>query len=412
MRDKINNFRTNPLLANSFYLMIASGAVAAFGFVFWAVVARQFSDSDVGLAATLLSLSSLISLLSLAGFDSTFVRFLAKSDRRQDYINSGLMISAGFSTVLSLAFALAFPLIAPDLSFVTHNPFYILLFIVFNIFSTHNILTNAIFLAFRKTIYVLGINILFSIAKVTLPFLFASGGAMMIFSIAGVAQVIGVALSFYAIAKYFHHRFKPAVHLDILRLAKKYAFGAYCSSMLNLLPPTILPILVTHQIGPSASAYFFMAFTIATLLYTIAYSVMQSVFAEGSHDEESLGNHVKKGAKFIALLLLPSSLVTIVLAPFVLSIFGENYASQGTDLLRILSVAALFVSTYAALGTILKVQKNITALVFINTLYAITIIGLAYVLSGHYGLAGIGFAWLAGNVVATIAGLFITLRKK
>lgn len=412
MRDKINNFRANPLLANSFYLMIASGAVAAFGFVFWAVVARQFSDSEVGLAATLLSLSSLISLLSLAGFDSTFVRFLAKSDRRQDYINSGLMISAGFSAVLSLIFALAFPIIAPDLSFVTHNPFYILLFIVFNIFSTHNILTNAIFLAFRKTIYVLGINILFSAAKVALPFIFISGGAMMIFSIAGIAQVVGVVLSFYAIAKHFGHKFKFAIHFDILHLAKRYAFGAYCSSMLNLLPPTVLPILVTQQIGPSASAYFFMAFTIATLLYTIAYSVMQSVFAEGSHDEEALGSHVKKGAKFIALLLLPSSLATIVLAPFVLSIFGENYALHGTDLLRILSIAALFVSTYAALGTILKVQKNIKALVFINALYSATIIGLAYVLSGQYGLAGIGFAWLMGNIVATVAGLIIAFRTR
>lgn len=412
MRDKINNFRSNPLLVNSLYLMIASGAVAAFGFVFWAVVARQFSDSEVGLAATLLSLSSLISLLSLAGFDSTFVRFLAKSDRRDDYINSGLMISAGFSVILSLLFALAFPIIAPDLAFVTHNPLYVLLFVVFNIFSTHNILTNAIFLAFRKTIYVLVINIIFSAIKVVLPFLFVSGGAMMIFTIAGISQVVGVVLSFYAIAKYFHHRFRFVVHFDLLRLAKRYAFGAYCSSMLNLLPPTILPILVTHRIGPSASAYFYMAFTIATLLYTVAYSVMQSVFAEGSHDEESLSDHVKKGAKFIALLLLPGSILTILLAPFILSIFGQNYAQYGTDLLRILSISALFVSFYAAFGTILKVQKNIGALVFINTLYSATIIGMAYVLSEPYGLVGIGLAWLAGNIVATIAGLIITMRTR
>jgi len=95
------NIRSS-LFANSLYLMLATGAVTGLGFVFWVIIARSYSAETVGVATTLLSLSGLISLLSLAGFDTTLVRFLPRSSRKNDYINSGLMVVAALSIVLSL----------------------------------------------------------------------------------------------------------------------------------------------------------------------------------------------------------------------------------------------------------------------------------------------------------------------
>lgn len=392
--------------------MLASGLMAGFGFIFWAVVARNFADSEVGLAATLLSLSSLISLLSLAGFDSTFVRFLPKSDKRQDYINSGLIVASCLSVVLSIFFIISFIFFTPNLSFVA-DPFNAACFIIFNVFTTLNVLTNAVFLAYRQTLYVLIINLVFSVFKVGLPFLFITGGAMTIFNIAGLAQVVGVLLSCAIIWKKFGHTFQLKVSSAVLKLSRKYAFSVYCSSMLNLLPPTILPLIVTHQIGAAASAYFFMAFTIASLLYTIAYSTMQSVFAEGSHKEEALREHTKRGVKITGILLIPAAILVIILAPYGLMIFGESYATNGTDLLRLFAVSALFVSLYTAFNTILKVLQKVKALVFINIVYSTTVIGIAAMYSEQYGLMAIGYAWLIGNIAAAIVGfMFLAPRLK
>ena len=405
MKDMLAGLRANTLLVNSMALLAASGAVAGFGFIFWAVVARTFSDGTVGTAATLLSLSSLISLLSLAGFDSTFVRFLPGSERRSDYINSGLAIAALLSVIISAGFVAAFPLIAPDLAFVTYNPFYFLYFVLFTVFTTLNTLTNAVFLAFREALFILGINIAFSATKVVLPFIMNGGDAMMIFVISGISQVVGVGLSLAAIVWRFQHRFSPHIHLDILKLAKKYAFAVYGSSLLNLLPPTILPLVVTANLGSEAAAYYYMSFTIATLLYTVAYATNQSVFAEGSHNEKALKQHLIKGAKIVSLLLIPSAVALALAAPYILQIFGENYARSGAPLLQVFCASAILVAVYSALGAIFKVRGAIGALWCMNIAYVAAIGAASYLLTPAFGLLGIGYAWALGNALAIVAGV-------
>lgn len=405
IKEKFRQLKDNRLLVNSFYLMGAACAIAGFGFIFWAIIARSFADSQVGIAATLLSLSSLISLLSLAGFDTTFVRFLPKSNRRKDYTNSGLIIASGLSVVLSVVFLIIIPLTTPSLAFVTHTPLYAFYFIIFTLFTTLNTLTNAIFLAYRKALYTLIINVLFSLVKVILPFLFASGDAMLIFNIAGISQAVGVGLSFWVMWRKLGHVFALKVHADILRLSRKYSFAVYSSSILNLLPPTLLPLIVTNQIGPANSAYYYMTFTMASILYTGGYALMQSVFAESSHIEEHLEEHLKKAAKAFAIFMIPAIIVLVVAAPYILHVFGANYAREGTTLLQLFSLSGVFVAVYTALGTIFKVRGATVALFYMNVAYALTILGISYSLVAGHGLVTVGIGWLIGNVVAAIVGL-------
>ena len=407
MREKIHTLKSNQLFTNSFYLLLASGAVAGFGFVFWTVVARVFADSDVGLAATLLSLSSLISLLSLAGFDTTFVRFLSKSERREDYTNSGLIIASLLSVVLSVIFLIGFPLYAPDLVFVLANPLFIAAFILFNVFTTLNTLTNSIFLAHRKAQYTFLVNILFSLVKALLPFVAIGGGAMAIFTVSGVAQIVGVGLSFWVMAYKFDHHFSLRIHSDILRLSKKYSLSVYVSSIFNLLPPTILPLILTAQLGPESSAYYYMAFTIATLLFTIAYSAMQSVFAESSHAEAHLFEYLKKALKVLVVTMVPMAIALGIIAPYLLQVFGVRYAQEGSVLLQLLALSSIAVALYSAAGTVFKVRHAVGALLWMNVVYAAVVIGFSVLLIPSMGLEAVGWSWLAGNVFAVVVGMSV-----
>lgn len=406
MREKLQSLRRNSQITNSFFLLMASGAVAAFGFVFWTIIARSFPDSEVGIAATLLSLSNLISLLSLAGFDTTFVRFLPKSDRREDYVNSGLIIASILSILLSVVFLLGFPVLVPELAFVTLNPLYSLLFVILNVFTTLNTLTNAIFTAHRQAKYIFGINILFSFVKVVLPFIFISGGAITIFIISGVAQVVGATLSFLVMTRKLNHFFQLKVHKDIILLSKKYSFVVYTSSVLNLLPPTILPLIIIQTIGPEYSAYYYMAFTVATLMYTIVYAAMQAAFAEAAHAEDKLKEHLIKAARFLAILLVPSVTALFFGAPYILAVFGQSYVMEGAGLLQLFALSTIFVGFYSAAGMVFKIRHATIALGVMNTVYAGVIICISYLLIEKWNLMAIGIAWLAGNVLAVLAGAF------
>lgn len=405
-KDWLQKLRDSTFFMNALYLMLSTFIVAVLGFVFWVVVTRSYASATVGLAVTLLSLSGLVSMLSLAGFDTTFVRFLPKSTRQNDQINSGLIIVALVSGVLSLAVVVSLPFTSPSLAFVLHDPWYLAAFVFFTAVTALNTLTNSIFLAFKHARDIFIINMLFSALKVLLPLFITDGSVMTIFVLVGISQLLGLIISLGVMKARLGYVFLPKVHLDILRVIKKYSFSVYVSSILNLLPPTLLPLIVVHQLGAESAAYYYMAFTIGGALYTIAYASMQSAFAEGSHDEAAMRAHVTKAAKLIGTLLVPAMLITILLSDFLLKIFGHEYAAEGGALLRLFAISALAVAISSAMGAIFKVMHNLRGVVVMNIAYASVTLGLSYLLVSRLGVVAIGWAWMFGNIAAAGVGLF------
>ena len=409
LRLQLNQLRNSTFFVNACYLMLSTFVVAAAGFGFWVVVAHAYSTDAVGLATTLLSVSGLLSLLGLAGFDTTFVRFLPGSDRKNEYMNSGLILVAVISAVFAVGFAMVLPVISPRLS-VLGTGWGLASFVFFTVVTALNVLTNAVFLAFKQARYIFGINTISSIGKVTLPLVVARGSALTIFALAGLAQLLGLVLSIGWMYRRCGYTFLPRIDLAALRVVRKFSLSVYVSSVLNLAPPTLLPLLIIHQLGPKNAAYYYMAFTIAGVLYTIAYASMQSVFAEGSHNESALAAHVAKAAKLIGILLVPAAIVLALLSTVLLTIFGAEYAHGAASLLRLFAIGALPVAAYSALGAIFKVTKNLRGVVAMNITYATVILACSYLFIPHLGLLGVGWSWLIGNLAACGIGAFFWIK--
>lgn len=399
-------YNSNALLANSINLMASAGFTALFGFVFWLAVAHGFKADTVGVATTLLSVSSLISLLGLAGFDTILVRFLSHSKYRNDHINGGLIISGSATTVISVAFCFVAPYISPHLAILRSHPLYAIVFVAATIFGTWNIVTNAALVAYRRTAFVVGVNIIFSAIKMLLPFVFHGGGPMTIFVFAGVAQIIGVVLSISALVRYFDYAPSWRVRVDVLKKLRRYGLSVYAAHLLNLLPDSLLPLIVINKLGAAAAAYFYISFTVVNLLYTIAFATTQSLLAEASHDEANALSHSWRSIKIITTLLVPASVILFVGCPYVLVLFGHGYSHGATSLLRIFILSSLVVMLYAVLGTMFKLHHKLRAIVTMNAVNAVVIVGASFFTARHYGLNAIGWAWLAGNVASVAVGLY------
>lgn len=410
MRARLRAFKKSTLLMNATYLMLSTLVIAASGFLFWLVVTNTYDTAAVGVATTLLSVSSLLSLLSLAGLDAALVRFLPAADNKNAYINSGFVVVAIVSAVLAACLGLALPLVSPGLAVLDSTGAFIS-FVFFTAVTALNVLTNAVFLAFKEAEYILIINTIFGAGKVLIALFVAPGNAMTIFGIAGVAQLIGLALSIMWIRRRFGYIFLPRLHAGALRAVRKFSVWVYASSVLNLLPPTLLPLIIVHRMGAESAAYYYMAFTIAGVLYTIAYASMQSVFAEGSHNEAAIHVYVAKAVKAILALLLPASLLTIAASHLLLAAFGQEYARNAATLLQLFALGALPVAVYSVLGAVFKVTKCLQGILGMNAVYAASILGLSYILVPRIGLIGVGWAWIIGNIVAAGVGvLFIVGR--
>jgi colanic acid/amylovoran biosynthesis protein len=409
---KISTIRQNKLFLNSFNLMFATGTTAGFGFLFWIIIAHSFHSATVGVATTLLSTSFLISLLGMAGFDTIFVRFLPKSKRKNDEINSGLIISGLASSLLAVIFCLLTPIIAPRLGFLYHNPSYLLWFVLFTVFTTWNSLTNAVLIAYRRTSFILLIDIVFSVIKVSLPLLIKTGSPMTIFVMVGIAQVVNVSLSLAVMMKFFRYRPALRANFEYLKDVARFGSSMYVANLLNLMPDSILPIIVIDKLGPSSAAYFYVTFAIANLIYTIAFATNQALLAEAAADEDNFVQHARKGFLISSALLIPTVIFMVVLAPFILSFFGHGYANGGASTLRIMAASGFLVMVYSFLSFIFKHTKNLRAIISMTAVNAVVILTLAVYLA-RYGLVGIGFAWLLGTACAVVVGAVpLVFRKR
>ncbi len=386
--------------------MLATAVMAGLGFFFWLFSARLFTSEDIGLAAALISVMSMVSALALVGFDTATVRFLAHEDRKSESMNTGIMVIALASLVLAVSFVAFVDLISPKLAFVRADIFTASAFVAFSIMASINMFTDAIFLAHRETRYTFFIDTLFSLVKVVLPFFFIPWGAFGIFTAAAVSQALGFFMSIAVLVTKFDYRPQLTIHRDIVQRVWRYSAGNYVADVLNFLPLAALPIIITNRLGAEQAAYYYIVMMIIGLLYVIPASTMRSLFAEGSNDEQSIPAHVRGSLKTTAMLLLPAMFVLFVGGELILRLFGAEYSTAGINFLYVMTLVSIFVTAFALFGSLFRLTHNIRALIIRNVAYALGTIVLVYTLL-PYGLIGVGMAYAGGNLIGSVVGYFL-----
>ncbi|MHB8277214.1 MAG: oligosaccharide flippase family protein [Candidatus Humimicrobiaceae bacterium] len=391
-----NLLAKDSLYRNAIYLMLSIGVMAVLGFFFWIINARLYSAEQVGIGTTLISVMTLISSFSILGLDNGIIRYLPTSERKNKKINTSFTSVALMSILISAIYLIFLKTFSPKLLFVRENIIFSLLFIVFIVFSSLNIISENVFIAYRSSKYVLIKNIIFSITKLILPFILITLGAYGIFMSVGIAVTIAFVFSLIFLILKYNYLFKPTINKDIVKRMTKFSLGNYASGFIGGLPAMVLPILITNLIGPKYSAYFYMDMMIANLLYVIPMATSQSLFAEGSYNGSELKIHLKKAIKIISIIIIPAIIVTVFFGKYILLAFGKDYSNEGLQFLRLLSLSGIFVSFNYIFETILRVKHRIIELIYISFIKAILILGLSYLFLTR-GLLGIGFAWIIGQ---------------
>jgi O-antigen/teichoic acid export membrane protein len=401
----------STLHANSIYLMAAQGIMTVCGYLFWIVVARLYDTHTIGLASALIAVATLIANISILGFNNALIRFLPTSTTKSAKINTALWLVGGLSGIAAIGYLLLINVFSPDLEFVRHNLLFAALFVGSMFAITLNTLTDSIFVAYRATKYNITIYSAYGLLRLAAPFLLVSLGVAGIFLSHMIGIFAAVALSFYfMITKLDYKPFvKPS--RSILKQIGGYSLANYLAGFLWSLPLLVAPLLIVNQLSPTQNAYFYMVMMIINVLLIIPTAATQSLFAEGSHaGATALTSLVKKTLKFGLLLELAGIVGVLLLGKFALSIFGAAYASEGATLLYLLALSGIFVAINMTGNSVLKIHKKIGQLMAINIFGALSTLGLMGWLIGSHGLAGVGLAYLIGQILMAIVYGLLALR--
>jgi O-antigen/teichoic acid export membrane protein len=391
--------RSDHLVRNSLYLILSSGLQAALGFTFWIIVARLFSTADVGRASSLIAATTVSAFIALLGLNSAFVRYLPTAPDRDTLITAGLLLVAVCGAGIGLVYVLLTPILAPRLAFVQHQPVLAAGFVLLTAAATVNLLTDSVFVASRKA----GYNALVDggvggVIKVVSAVILVGTGSYGLFcaSAGGFAAAALASLVLMRTALHWRPSFRKP--LRTLKPLFRFSAASYAGNVLNLLPTLIVPLIVLDRLGAPAAAYYFVAFQMATLLYSAAWAVEQTFLAEGSHAEVNLRELLRRSRRVIMALCLPACLVLVVTAHWLLLAFGTRYSQHGTLSLILLAFAAIPIAANNWLLTVLRLSGRLRAIVLSSAVYAIGICGLAWLLAPH-GLTALTAAWPIGGLL-------------
>jgi O-antigen/teichoic acid export membrane protein len=392
--QRIASLWQERLFQNSAYLMANMVLGAACGFAFIAVLTRLFKPSEVGLVTTAISTTSLIGNLTALGLNYSLVRFLPERKDKAALINLSFTLVTG-ATILVTVLFLVLPGTTTKL-YALGGAGFVAAFLAGNLVNAVKGLAENVFIAERSAGTIFRVNILSNVTKVGLPFAFVGLGAVGAYWAQTVALFGSMVLLLVTYARRRGHRFRFSLDRPTLKAIGRFSSAAYISTVLGGVPVMLLPLVVLGRFGSTQAAYWYTAIMVATLVFTLAGSIGQALFAEGANRPGELRRLALRSAGVMTAVMVPVVAVVIVAAPLGLAVFGRSYQHGALAPMRLLVASGLLVSVNFIAGTLLYLCKRIWTIVMINVVDLAVVVGLSLTIASD--VTGVAVAWLIGEV--------------
>ena len=408
-----NNLRVvqglnDPLIKNSFYMIFSSISNSGLGFLFWMLAAKLYSPEDVGIATALISFVGLLMLLSRFGLDFSLIRFFPTNNKSKIF-STYLNVTTLFVIIFSIIFIRGIEVFSPELKLL-NSPLNALIFLVISIVNSMLMMTGMSFVATRRSDYYFFQNVLLA-SRILFLIPLMRYRAIGIFASVGLSFIIAFLFA-WNLLKYCGICFTATIDRDILYKTLSFSTGNYLAGLFISGPSMILPIMVLNIVGEEQAAYYYIAYSIAGILFTIPNSISTSLFVEGSHGE-ALKKSVIRSLTSIFSIMVPFIVIIYISGELILKIFGTDYAAEGLNVLRIMVIASSFVGINYVFFAIKRIQKETKGLIIHTGFNFVLLIGFSYFYLLKYGLAGVGYAWLESSFIGSIfLAADIILREK
>jgi O-antigen/teichoic acid export membrane protein len=410
LRSAIGHVRT-PLYLNAYALVISNLLSSGLGFVFWGIAARLYEVEVVGLSAALTSLLLFVSGVTQLNLRVVLIRLVPESGGGtarlvgRAYLIALATAGAASLVVYGLAIWLGSPWTALDgISTLGGLAFLALATAALSLFN----LQDGVIAGLRRTVWVPVENGIYAAAKIGLLLVLAA--AMPALGIV-VSWVVPAIVAVGVVTWILFRRWIPA-HASAgshrtIEMERRTVLGFIAAdsvgALFALASTTLVPVLVVAVAGPEQGAYFAMAWSVVIALNLFPVNMAASMTVEMVHAGERPGAQLRRVMIHMARVLGPILLITVVLAPFILRIFGPAYAENATDLLRIASLGLIPFSINALALAMARVAGRGREILAIQAATALLTLGIGALLLPITGLTGVAIAWLiAQGAVAVV----------
>ncbi|MFY1633535.1 lipopolysaccharide biosynthesis protein [Solwaraspora sp. WMMB335] len=393
------------LLRSAAALMTSTVASAALGFVFWVVAARWFPPEAVGRASAAVSAMTLLAGLAQLNLINLYARFLPGAGRHtRRLVLTGYAASAAMSLLLTTGFLV----LGRGGGIVGPAPTQQLVFVAAVIGSAIFFISDGVLTALRRAGSVPVKNVIASSAKLALlPVLAgtAAGDGMLIaWSAPMLVAMLGVNWWVLGRLAPAHARAAGPAPAPHRRELLGFASAEYVNGLLTNAVAFLPPVLVAGVLGATASAYFYIPWTIGVAGSTLLWNIVTSFVVTAASDPESARVHVNRAVGLVGAVVLTGAMVLGGAAAPVLRLLGGEYAAAGADTLRLVGFSLPFTGIILLYWAFAMMEKRMWPVVAVQSAGIAAFLALSW-----YALPVAGIVAPAGALCLTQAAVALTL---
>jgi O-antigen/teichoic acid export membrane protein len=400
--------RHQDLLSNASTLAASTGVTSLLGFAYWATAARLFSQEAVGYGAAVISAMTLLGTIGMLGMGTLLIGELPRRSARAGLVSAALFTCGIGSLVLGLGFAVLAPHFSGRFGYVSGTPGQAALFAAGVILTGISLVFDQATIGLMRGGLQLTRNIIFAAAKLlALP-----AAAIILHDQFGVgitaSWVAGIALSVALLAIRLRFAGTPVLPRPDWGVLRGLGRTAVAHNWLNLsitVPLTLIPVLVTVIVSPSANAAFYAAWTLSGFLKIAPTHLSTVLFAVAAADPQVIARKLRFTLRLSLLIGLPCMAVLGVGAHLALSMFGPGYARIATLPLWLLVIGYLPTIPKLQYIAVCRAADQIPRAAAVMTVAAVMEVTASAVGGAYGGLKGLSFALLG---VYLIEGLVTT----
>ncbi|MGN0123259.1 MAG: lipopolysaccharide biosynthesis protein [Rhodococcus sp. (in: high G+C Gram-positive bacteria)] len=418
-RGRRGHDRNSPrFLQNAYALVLNTGISGVLGLAYWVLAAHYYDDTDVGRGSAAISALMLLTGLVSVNFAGTLNRFIPEAGRRTTTVVVGVyVVTSAVVAVLAVGLLFALHMMGGPAYDILREPGTRIWFVAAAVAASVITVQDSVLTGLRVAVWVPVWNAVFAVSKLVLLVVLAEtlprSGVFFSWIVPMIVVMFPVNLLIFGRLLPRHVRTAPSASQLTAAQVGRFFAADYLGALFLYGTMFLVPILVAVRVQPHTYAYFFIAWSVATMMNLVAVNMAVPVAVEGVCDPARLADYCRS-ALTRALCLLMVGVVGIGLAaPYALGLLGAGYL-DAVPLLQLLAFASLpsaVVDIY--LGT-LRARTERRRIIAVQTLRATAVLGLVVLLL-HYNqvflrfgdprLTAVGAAVLLGQLVAMLAVL-------
>jgi O-antigen/teichoic acid export membrane protein len=405
----------NPLFTNVYALTLNTVVSSLLGIGYWIIAARLYSPQELGAGAAIVSTMTFLSNLSQLNLNGALARFLPASGR-----NGGRLIryAYGASCAVAVLLAAGFLVVAPRVSdrvgVLSRSPLLAVAFVLgvaaWGVFT----LQDSVLTALRGAVWVPVENAAYGLAKIIALVLLAAAlpglGIFLSWSLPVLVALVPVNLLVFRRLLNRPRRGPQVGTLPARRALVRFVTLDYVGFLFLQAGTNALPVLVTAVLGAGANAAFYLGWLLGGSLELVAYHFGTSLTVESAANVPRLAHYARDVLRRGLLLLGAGAVVLVACAPLLLAPFGAQYAEASSTVLRLFALAVLPKFVVTVFVATCRVRQRVGPIVLVQATTCVLVVSVAVLTMRSFGVAAVGFAYLAGQLVVAAAVLPALLR--